>query len=138
MAPKVGFRHTSESKAKMSSSLKGHPVSELQREKISQTLMGHPVSEESRKRMSKPHKTDDEIGYSGIHHRLRKLFQGKSCYVCGSKDQIQVALKHQAENVRIGANGFRFSVNLDDYFPLCVTHHRQYDLGIDKHGILEI
>jgi hypothetical protein len=81
--------------------------------------------------MGRRPKSDEEIGYAGIHHRLRRLFAGKSCSVCGSGLNIQAALKHEATETRMGSNGFRYSINLDDYLPLCLRDHRRYDLGKD-------
>lgn len=83
------------------------------------------------------HKAKDgssNVTYRSAHTRTEAR-RGKAsshvCDHCGSCAQ-QWALSHDAKSVLWGSDGkslMAYSVNEEDYMPLCKSCHKKYDLG---------
>lgn len=112
-------------------------MSEETRRKISVSHMGVTPSAETRARMSASGKgkhsgpasgkwVGDAVGYQGAHHRMRAALAESACGCCGSTSDVDCALRHDAQEVREDRVG-RYSVNQDDYWPLCRPCHKTYD-----------
>jgi hypothetical protein len=59
--------------------------------------------------------------YGALHQTLRKRFRKpKRCWSCGEEKRLDWALRPDAEG---------YSLNIEDYFPLCRGCHARMDLG---------
>jgi len=69
-----------------------------------------------------------EPTYRAMHVRARKHLEGQSCAHCGNPE-IVAALRHDSTPVarRLSPEGLLYSLNLDDYFPLCRLCHARHD-----------
>lgn len=137
-----GRPFSAEHRKKISESKRGKPRSAETRRKISEALRsseawkqkteaqkGIPRPPETRQRISETLRRD-EVGYSGLHIRLRRE-QGNarefSCVQCGAGAD-QWALNHSHPSSCIDSRtGLRFSLDPDAYDPLCHSCHRKRD-----------
>jgi hypothetical protein len=76
----------------------------------------------------------DTIGYGGMHDRVRRVLQGQPCSLADTscKGPIHAALIHgrgTKQEMRDGAMRW-YSTRVEDYVPLCDSHHVRYD----QHG----
>jgi hypothetical protein len=94
---KKGFKHSEESKRRMSIAQKGKP---------------RPYQSGSKHGMWK----GNNITYQGIHSWFRDKKKDK-CDFCGSVLRLELALKKGKKHER----------NMSNYFTLCVPCHRKYD-----------
>ena len=92
------------------------------RERMKGNTFGRALSGENNGRWR-----GDDVGYMGMHHRLRKQMAGRACMECGKEGYVEAALDKNAKSVIVDADGRTFSRNADDYKPLCASHHRLYD-----------
>ncbi len=74
----------------------------------------------------------DDVGYSTVHSRARKILAHSPCAHADDtcEGAIQAALSHDAsaDFLKIDATtGCPYSTRVEDYKPLCVSHHRRYD-----------
>lgn len=67
----------------------------------------------------------DEVGYYGMHYRLRRDVDLSACCVCGEQGRVEAALLTGRGNHE--ENGLSYSVDAEDYVPMCVRCHRLYD-----------
>lgn len=70
----------------------------------------------------------EQIGYSGIHKRARKVLP----LVCSQADasccgHIEVALRHDAVGPFGTDKRGEYSKRVEDYWTLCRSHHNRYD-----------
>lgn len=72
---------------------------------------------EVREKISRAVFKGDDVGYSGIHMRVRSVLGiPHECAYCGSNDYVQWAsISHKALR------------DINDYFPLCLKCHQIYD-----------
>jgi hypothetical protein len=70
----------------------------------------------------------DDIGYGGMHERLRAALRGKPCaHADGScAGPVHSALIRGCATRR-SPEGLRYSTRIEDYMPLCESHHVRYD-----------
>jgi hypothetical protein len=69
-------------------------------------------------------------GYVKIHRDVRKIMKA-ACELCGSGDQLQAALRHNAPAERLlidPTTGCLYSTETCDYHALCIPCHRRLDL----------
>jgi len=73
----------------------------------------------------------DDVGYDGVHQRLANSRGRASTYHC---EHCHAPAAHWAWNQQITTatrteerRNLRYSVNPDDYIPLCVTCHARFD-----------
>lgn len=76
----------------------------------------------------------DNIGYNAAHARAWKKLAGQPCAMQdpSCKGQLQAALRHEADAARLrvnGPGGRFYSIDTGDYWPLCKSHHKRYDLN---------
>lgn len=76
----------------------------------------------------------DAILYSAAHHRAQKAVAGQPCAFADAtcKGKLQGAFNHDtsAEYIKVDpTTGCRFSSRIEDYLPLCASHHRRYDIA---------
>lgn len=75
------------------------------------------------------HNWNPEIGYHGLHKRLRRV-RGNArthpCVDCGQPAR-EWALRHDAENIVTDERGRRYSRDLHDYDARCAPCHGAYD-----------
>lgn len=110
----------------------GHRVSESTRRKMSERMLSNnPMS--GRNPWNK-NKHSDTIGYHGIHHITRQLFAGAKCSMCGGTNKIESALRKEATTVYYSKEGWKYSRDVKDYFPLCAKCHRLYDEAPGRRG----
>jgi len=83
----------------------------------------------------------DEVTYSGIHFRARRDLRGLPCTHVDDgtcQGSMTMALNHDApkEFLRVQdggiQDGFVYSVRVEDYIPMCKSHHVRYDVGGTK------
>lgn len=80
--------------------------------------------------------TDRSVGYRGMHVRLNTL-RGKAsqhdCVECGGQAQEWALLPGAGTHTEF-RNGrqYYYSLNVDDYVPLCCKDHRIMDLRNDE------
>jgi hypothetical protein len=68
--------------------------------------------------------------YERVHHAVRKKIP-RVCCTCGSTSNVQAALKADADSGTLRQDprtGCLYSVDLNDYQPLCVCCHRRIDM----------
>lgn len=70
-----------------------------------------------------------DVGYDGVHHRLRKA-RGKAsthaCHYCGDQAS-DWAYDHSDPDEKVNGRGSPYSTDLERYKPLCSTCHRYLD-----------
>jgi hypothetical protein len=81
----------------------------------------------------------DDVGWSGVHNRLRSLF-GKAaehrCTDCHGP-AAEWSYDNSDPDERPSAHG-PYSLDLSRYTPRCVTCHRRFDLGrLAEHTLIE-
>ncbi len=115
----VGFKHSEESKKKISESLKGKIYTKERNDKISQKLMGHKLSEETKKKIGLANSISqkgkiisdeckrkigdanrgikngqwkgDEVGYSALHEYIKHyLPKPKLCSCCKNEGYVEL------------------------------------------------
>lgn len=115
-ATTLGFRHSEESKKKMSDALKGHETSEETRTKISQSNKGKVRSEESRQHISegkkgkphKPHKKGYTFTWNVSDERRKEVadtYRGRR-YTDESKSKMSKN-HHSAYNIIVDGKEYR-------------------------------
>lgn len=71
----------------------------------------------------------DNAGFATAHDRIRAE-RGKAsdcdCVSCG-RPARDWALRHDAEQTKVARNGRVYSLNVDDYMPMCRRCHWHYD-----------
>jgi hypothetical protein len=73
----------------------------------------------------------DDVGYTGMHDRLRSWFGSASdrlCAVCGGS-AAQWSYDHADPDEKASPYG-PYSVDTDHYRALCVPCHKRFDLAI--------
>lgn len=135
--PKIGFRHSEESKKKMSDSLKGR-ASPNKGKKFPQLIgnqhaVGYKHTDEAKLSISITHSNEKHWGwkgngasYSAIHKWLKKNYgpaykcENKTCL--GKSNIFQYALKHN----------YKYIHDRKSYVMLCVSCHKYYDSRLNK------
>ena len=112
MAREKGYKHTEESKRRMSKAMKGHIVTEETRRKISESRKGRFTGENS------PSWKGDKASFKAIHswishNKPREYF----CTICNES----VRLTHFAN-----ISG-EYKRDFDDYIELCPECHVLFD-----------
>lgn len=76
----------------------------------------------------------DDVGYMGVHHRLRQE-RGRAsslyCMHCGHK-AMEWAFDYRiasTEETRFNGKGMPYATDLRLYIPLCTSCHKIFDLG---------
>ena len=72
----------------------------------------------------------EAVGYGGAHQRVKKLHGPPSahrCVDCGECATEYAFNNSDGPDVRVGERGLRYSVNPEDYDPVCRSCHRQRD-----------
>lgn len=140
---KRGSKHTPETRQKLSEAARGKSPSMETRRKLSESQRGRQFSDEHRQRISEarmgiaraersPRWLDGEANYWVVHRRVMRA-KGKAreypCYLCG-KDAEQWALDHSCSSTyveEIDGKDWIYSLDIDDYYPLCRACHRKAD-----------
>jgi hypothetical protein len=128
---KKGYKHSQETKDKISKKKKGTKFTEETRKKMSNSAggrKGKKHSQETRKKMSEARKgrfigkdnlnwKGENASYSAIHHWIkRKKGKPKKCVKCNSLEDLQWANKdHKYKRV------------LSDWISLCRLCHKKFD-----------
>jgi hypothetical protein len=126
------------------SSRKGIPLSEETKKKLSESLKGREVWNKDKTLPYMPHFghrgkltneknplwKGDKVSFGGLHMWVRrKLGKPAECVYCGKvKDEGMIewaSVSHQAKR------------DLNDFIPLCVLCHRQYDFNYRKNTITD-
>lgn len=144
MAPPIGFKHSVESKKKMSQALMGNKhtlgrkIPDIVKKKMSISAKGkntwskgRKLTIEHRKKLKdnwngKSGEEDsswkgDKVGYSGLHNWVRKKLGTPSyCAYC----QTTTAKKFEWANI-----SHSYKRDLGDWIRLCTKCHHGYDMG---------
>lgn len=70
------------------------------------------------------------VGYVGAHKRHRKTIDRSKCVECGSTKKIELSLIQGSgtlQDTTKGHYGKWYSLDPNDYRPLCASCHRRYD-----------
>ena len=123
----IGFKHTAETRAKMSAAAMGHTFSDETRAKMSAAKRGELGSNWK----------GDNAGYVAAHERARKVLAGQPCAHADDtcEGRLEAAFNHDTlpEFVKVDAHsGFPYSPRPEDYLPLCKSHHGRYDSAVPQ------
>jgi len=73
------------------------------------------------------------MSYMAVHNRLRERRGSARSYTCPCGKQAQEWSYQGSEHERVDAQGRRYSVNPDDYAPMCFRCHRLMDKASITH-----
>lgn len=117
---KKGWKHSAETKAKMSKWQQGRkrgPMSDAQKKKISEANKKMIFSPEHRRKISEA-KIKENAGYGAIHDWVRRWKGAPNvCEQCGANGRFMNWANRDHKYQRV----------LDDYIRLCVPCHRKFD-----------
>ena len=125
--PRIGFKHSDETKAKLSAAKLGSKHTPEAKAKIGAALTGRAGE------LNHGWKGDD-IGYSAVHYRAKQVLPNVCAHADGTcKGGLECAFKYDTseEFVRVDHRGC-YSARVEDYMRLCQSHHARYDGERDR------
>lgn len=108
---------------------KGRRLSDEFKKKLSESHKGKPAywNKEERSACWK----GDDVGYSGVHYWVRK-YKGEPTRC--SKCDIRGNLLGRRWSIEWANKDHKYQRNLQDYIPLCIPCHKQYDIENNRYA----
>lgn len=128
---KKGFKHSEESKLKMSKSHTGKKLSPEHAEKLRLTLIGRPVSPETRKKIADAQRGEKHWNWKGDKVKYRRLHSW-IVSECGKADRCEHC-DTKTSKVYDWANiSGKYKRDVSDYKQLCRKCHIKFDETPEK------